>query len=96
VASYRITYWKDIPSQVEAFDGSERVRRPLSGRFQELIDAAAMQQGLFGTDAYLDGWRMGPVVAREGTPQDLAMVVAAELEARFDEIRATALGGAAR
>lgn len=92
MAEYRITYWRDIPSQVEAFAGKERVRTPLSGRFQELIDAAAMRQGLIGTDAYLEGWRVGPVMVREGAPRDAAAAVAAELEARFDEIRTTALG----
>jgi hypothetical protein len=93
VADYRITYWQDIPSQVEAFEGAERVRRPLSPRFQELIDAAAMQQGLAGTDAYLEGWRLGPVLAREGAPRDVADAVVGELEARFREIRTDALGG---
>jgi hypothetical protein len=90
-AEYRITYWQDIPSQVEAFDGAERVRCRLSDRFQELIDAAAMQQGLVGTDAYLEGWRMGPVLDREGAPQEVADAVTAEIEAIFDKIRAAAL-----
>ena len=92
MAEYRITYWKDIPSQVEAFEGAERVRWPLGGRFQELIDAAATRQGLVGTDAYLEGWRMGPVLSREGAPRDVAAAVAAELEARFEAIRIDALG----
>ena len=92
VAQYRITYWKDIPSQVEAFDGTERVRKPLSARFQALIDAAAMRQGLIGTDAYLDAWRIGPVTARDGAPRDVAQAVSEELEARFEEIRTDALG----
>lgn len=92
MAQYRITYWKDIPSQVDAVDGSERVRRPLSDRFQELIDTAAMQQGLFGTDAYLEGWRIGPVMARVGSPGEVAGAVAAEIEATFEDIQAAALG----
>lgn len=91
MTEYRITYWKDIPSQVEAFDGAERIRRLLSDRFQELIDAAAMQQGLFGTDSYLESWRAGPVLAREGTPREVAEAVAAEIEATFEDIRAGAL-----
>ncbi len=91
MAQYRITYWQTIPSQVEAFEGPERVRRLLGPRFQELIDAAAMRQGLTGTDAYLDGWRTGPVLARAGAPGDVAETVAAELEAQFEAIRAAAL-----
>ncbi len=92
MAEYRITYWRDIPSQVEAFGGAERIRKPLSSRFQELIDAAAMRHGLIGTDAYLEGWQVGPVLTREGEPRDVAAAVAAELEARFDGIRTVALG----
>ena len=88
MAEYRITYWKDIPSQVEAFAGAERVRRLLSSRFQELIDAAAMRQGLIGTDAYLEAWRMGQVLSMAGEPQDVAETVAAHLEQQFEEIRA--------
>lgn len=91
MAQYRITYWQTIPSQVEAFEGAERVRRLLSGRFQELIDTAAMRQGLAGTNAYLDGWRVGPVLVREGAPEEVAEAVAAELEAQFEAIRAAGL-----
>ncbi len=91
MAQYRITYWKDIPSQVEAFDGTARVRRLLSDRFQELIDAAAMRQGLIGTAAYLEAWRVGPVLPREGSPGEVAAAVAAELDAQFEEIRSTTL-----
>ncbi len=91
MAEYRITYWQDIPSQVEAFDGTVRVRRLLTERFQELIDAAAMRQGLIGTNAYLEAWRAGPVLSREGSPGEVTAVVAAEFEAQFEEIRRTAL-----
>jgi cvfA/B/C family virulence factor len=92
MAEYRITYWQNIPCQVEAFCGAERVRVALGGRFQALIDAAAMREGLAGTDAYLEGWRIGPVISRTGTPGEVAEAVAADLEARFDRIRAAALG----
>lgn len=88
---YRITYWKDIPSLVEAFSGPTRVKRPLSSRFQELIDAEAMQQDLSGTDAYLEAWRMGQVLSMAGEPQEVADTVAAQLEQQFEEIRAGAL-----
>lgn len=96
MAQYRITYWKDIPSQVEAFDATARARRPLSDRFQELIDTAAMRQGPVGTDAYLEGWRLGPVMSRDGTPREVAEVVATEIEAIFEDLKAAALGTATR
>ncbi|MDR7482077.1 MAG: virulence factor [Armatimonadota bacterium] len=90
MARYRITYWQTIPAQVEAFDATVRVRRPLDPRFQGLIDAAAMRQGLTGTDAYLQGWHVGPELEREGEPEAVAAAVAAELEAQFDAFRASA------
>jgi Virulence factor len=92
MAEYRITYWQDIPCQIDAYRGAERVRRLLGDRFQALIDAAAMRDGIVGTDAYLERWRIGPVSSRAGTPQEVAEAVAADLEAQFDQIRAAALG----
>jgi hypothetical protein len=91
VAEYRITYWREIPSQVEASGDGNRVRRLLSGRFQELIDAAAMREGLSGTDAYLEAWQMGPRLSMVGAPKDVAEAIAAQLEQQFEEIRARAL-----
>jgi hypothetical protein len=93
-AEYRITYWQEIPSLVEAVAGDERVRRPLSGRFQHLIDAAAMRRGVIGTDAYLDGWRVGPIHIRQGSPGEVAAAVAAEIEGQFEEIRRGAMSSA--
>jgi hypothetical protein len=87
VADYRVFYWNDIPSQVEASNDAERVRRRLSDRFQELIDAAAMRDGLIGTDAYLEAWRMGPRLSLAGAPKDVAEAIAAQLEQQFEEIR---------
>ncbi|MDR7522124.1 MAG: virulence factor [Armatimonadota bacterium] len=91
MAEYRITYWRQIPSQVEAFDGAERVRRPLDRRFQELIDAVAMRDGATGMEAYLEGWRVGPRLARDGTAQGVADAVAGELEEQFDVVRRAVL-----
>jgi hypothetical protein len=91
LAEYRITYWKDIPSQVEAFDGPVRVRRLLTARFQELIDTVAMRQALAGTEGYLQAWRAGPAFSREGSPGEVADAVAAEIEAQFEALRDTVL-----
>ena len=51
-------------------------------RFQIAIDDAAMRAGLAGTDAYLSEWRKSEWQEREGTPQEVADAVAAELEVR--------------
>jgi hypothetical protein len=42
---------------VTAKAGRASARAPLSDRFQEAIDAAAMSAGLFGSDEYLAEWR---------------------------------------
>jgi Virulence factor len=77
-----VIYWRDIPAQVTATDGSASVRVVLSDRFQEAIDEAAMTAGLVGSDDYLAEWRRE---TRE-CGRDLAREVDAEsarLEAAF-------------
>jgi len=92
MARYRILAWKDIPASVEATDGGETVRAPLSPRFQELIDALAMREGVSESDAYLEGWAQGPEIERPGSAAAVAAAVAAECEARFPELAAARLG----
>lgn len=52
----QVLYWQDVPSMVKAPDGS---KRQLSDWFQQEIDRRAMEQGLAGSDAYLEQfeWR---------------------------------------
>jgi len=85
LAVYQIIAWKDVPAMVESRDGSETVTRQLSDRFQQLIDAVAMQLGLHD-DAYLGLWARGEAQERPGTAAEVADAVVAELEARFPEI----------
>jgi hypothetical protein len=65
-----VIYWRDIPAQVTATDGSAAVRVALPDRFQEAIDEASMTAGLVRSDDYLAEWRRetrecGPDLARE-------------------------------
>ena len=83
MASYQILYWHDIPAQVRARDAGGRVSRPLPDRFQEAIDQAAMATGLFGSDEYTDAFRWGASQERDGTAEQVAAAVAAELEAQY-------------
>jgi hypothetical protein len=92
MANYSILYWQDIPSVVEARDENGVHKLELDRKFQELIDAVAMRKGLAGTDAYLEQWRRGKRLAREGTAEAVASAVKAELDAEFRAIRAAALG----
>ena len=56
-AELTVIYWRDIPAQVNAADGAAIVRVQLAERFQQAIDAAAMQAGLVDADIYLEQWR---------------------------------------
>lgn len=86
MARYRIVQWRDLPSLVEATDGEQTVRVPLSQRFQDLIDAVAMREGASESEAYLEGWAPGPDVERPGDADTVAHQVAAELEADFQDL----------
>jgi hypothetical protein len=49
----QVLYWQDVPTVVKAPDGS---KRQLSEWFQQEVDRRAMEQGLVGSDAYLEHW----------------------------------------
>ncbi len=72
-------YWKHIPSQVKAWDGDTETKRMLPDYFQAAIDAYAMKDGSTEMDAYLDGWRWGPVEEREGAPREVVDELVDEL-----------------
>lgn len=92
MARYEIIAWREIPAIVEARDGSGTVTRPLSERFQALIDSVAMQVGLQDSDAYLAEWTRSAAAERPGTAEEVAEAVAAELEHRFPEFIGRAFG----
>ncbi len=92
MATYQILYWKHIPSVIKAMDTDGTVKVQLSDRFQALIDAVAMREGLTGTDAYLEQWEHGDEAERLGTAKDVAAAVADELERRFEEFLDRGLG----
>ncbi len=81
MASYQVMYWKHIPSQVKAWDGAAEAKRMMPDRFQAAIDAYAMKEGSTDMDAYLDGWRWGPVEHRAGTTEEVVAAVITELDA---------------
>ena len=48
-----IVYWRDIPAQVIVGKGRRGTKLPLTERFEQAIDRAAMKSGAAGTDDYL-------------------------------------------
>jgi len=93
MADYTILYWQDIPAMVEAREGRAKKKIQLSDRFQVLIDAVAMRKKLVGTDAYIEQWRRGGKQSREGTVEEVAEAVAAEIEGQYDTIKIAAMAG---
>jgi hypothetical protein len=92
MATYQVTYWQEIPSQVDARDeGGKAHKEILSQRFQELIDIVATKRKLTASDDYINAWNKGKKTPREGAAADVARAVAAELEGAYETIRANAL-----
>lgn len=83
MAQFQVLYWHDIPVQVRARDGRQRASQPLSNRFQDAIDRAAMAAGLVGSDEYTDLFQWSEPEERDGTVEKIVAAVAAELEARY-------------
>jgi hypothetical protein len=75
VARVQVLYWQHIPSVVKAGD----VKRQLPEWFQQEIDRVAMEQGLVGSDAYLEQWEWRDAGERDGSDADAAAAVEAEL-----------------
>ena len=84
MATYRILYWQDVPSQIRAEDESGDVSLPLPQKFMVRIDALAAERGLEGADDYLEQWRWSEEEQREGSAQDVAEAICRELEALAD------------
>jgi Virulence factor len=100
VTEYQVTYWRELPSLVVAREGDTTTKSPLTPRFQEAIDEAAMRLGDTGSDAYLSGWRRGEWTPAEGSTTSVSDEVVADLEAKWPQEKLTefldSLGPAAK
>jgi len=86
MVKYQILYWKHIPSQVKVYEAGKRpVSRSLPDRFMAEIDRIAMEEGLTGTDDYLNQWKWTPKMEREGSAEEVADALVRELEQREGE-----------
>ncbi len=80
---YQIIYWRDIPSQIKGKVGRKRVGRPLSDRFMQSIDAAAMKSGDTDTDDYLAQWKSSEWAEIVGDTDEFLDALAAKIEAEY-------------
>jgi hypothetical protein len=82
MARYRVMSWQGIPSQVKATDDTgASATRMLLNRWQQEIDRIAMRDDLTGTDEYLELWGWSAESERDGTAEEVADAVLAELVA---------------
>jgi hypothetical protein len=84
MATYKVLYWQEIPSQIKAEDDMDDVTVPMPDRFQERIDLMAARRRLQDADSYLAQWKWSEEEDREGSAEEVAAAVMAELEAKAD------------
>ena len=82
MATYKILYWQEVPTQVKVDDGIDDVTVQLDGRFMEHIDRLAAMRGLQDADDYLAQWKWSDEQEREGTAEEVAEALKTELEAK--------------
>ena len=86
MARYRIMYWKHIPQSLTVEGNGRSVKKQLSQKIQDKIDAYAMAEGLTSTSEYAAQYKRGEWIEREGSPEEVAEAVLAELETEFAKI----------
>ena len=91
MARFQVMAWHGIPTGVKAVDDYGQVRENLPRRFQIAIDAVATATGRVETKIYLAGWQWSDSEERDGTAQEVAKAVAAELEESYSPARVKAL-----
>lgn len=85
---YQVLYWRDIPAQIKLFAGRRPSAHALPARFQLAIDRIAMQEGLVGTDAYLDQWHWSAKQERTGDPEAVLQTILRETQEEGDRVLA--------
>jgi hypothetical protein len=82
VATYKILYWQEIPTQIRAEDDEDDVTLELDGRFLRQIDILAAKRGLQAAHDYLAQWQWSDEAERPGSARTVAEALKAELEAK--------------
>ncbi len=82
MATYKILYWQEIPTQIKTEDDADDITVMLDGKFMEHIDILAAKRGLQAADDYLAQWKWSEEEEREGSAREVAEALKAELEAK--------------
>ncbi len=86
MAKYRIMYWKHIPQSITVEGDGRTIKKQLSQKIQDKIDAYAMAEGLTSTSDYAAQYKRGEWIERDGAPEEVADVLLSQLEAEFAKI----------
>jgi len=81
MARYRIMYWKHIPQSFTVEGDGQTIKKQLSQKIQDKIDAYAMAAGATSTTDYAAQYKRGQWIEREGSPEAVAEALLSELEA---------------
>jgi len=87
MARYRIIYWKHIPQSITVEGEGRTIKKELSQKIQNAIDAYAMAAGLTSTSDYAKEYKRGAWIERDGSPEEVAEALLSELEAEFAKIQ---------
>jgi metal-dependent amidase/aminoacylase/carboxypeptidase family protein len=81
MTKYRVMYWKDIPQSFIVEGDGQTIKKELSQKVQNKIDAYAMALGATSTADYAKQYKRGVWTEREGSAEEVAEALLAELEA---------------
>lgn len=81
MAKYRIMYWKHIPQSFTVEGEGRTIKKQLTQKIQDKIDAYAMAEGLTSTSDYAAQYKRGDWIERDGPPEEVAEALLSELEA---------------
>ena len=86
MAKYRIMYWKHIPQSITVEGDGRTIKKQLSDKIQNKIDAYAMAEGLTSTSDYASQYKRGDWTESDGAPEEVADALLSDLEAEFAKI----------
>jgi len=86
MAKYRIIYWKHIQQSFTVEGDGRTVKKQLSQKIQDKIDAYAMAVGATSTSEYASQFKRGDWIERDGAPEEVAETLLAQLEIEFAKI----------
>ncbi len=86
MAKYRIMYWKHIPQSITVEGDGRTIKKQLSDKIQNKIDAYAMAEGLTSTSDYASQYKRGDWIEHAGAPEEVADTLLSQLEAEFAKV----------